>query len=45
MEEKGTLWKQVVSRKFGVEEGEWCTRKVKEGIVWGFGRKLGRNGV
>ena len=24
-EERGTLWKQVISKKFGVEEGGWCT--------------------
>ncbi|KAL6349294.1 hypothetical protein AAG906_033950 [Vitis piasezkii] len=39
MEERGTLWKQVISRKYGMEEEGWGTRKVREGMVWGFGKK------
>ena len=37
VEERGTPWNQVISRKYGVEEGR-C-------MVWGFGRKIERNGL
>ena len=40
MEEQGTLWKQVISRKYGVEEGGWCTREVREGYGVGFWKEI-----
>ena len=42
MEERETLWKQVISRKHGVEEGGWYTREGRKGLEWGCGRRLGR---
>ena len=33
VEEKGALWHQVINRKYGVGEGGWCTREVREGMV------------
>ena len=36
---RGLYGKKVISRKYGVEEGGWCTQEVREGIVWGFGKK------
>ena len=40
-EERGTLWKQVISRKYGVEEGGWCTREVREeGYDVGFWKEI-----
>ena len=27
--ERDSLWKQVIIDKFGVEEGDWCSREVK----------------
>ena len=39
-EEKGTLWKQVISRKYGVEEGGWCTREVREGYGVRFWKEI-----
>ena len=29
------MWKQVIIDKFGVEEGGWCSRKVREGYGMG----------
>ncbi|RVW99627.1 hypothetical protein CK203_021450 [Vitis vinifera] len=29
--ERESLWRLVISRKFGVQEGGWCTREVREG--------------
>ena len=40
MEERGTLWNQVISRKYGVEEGEWCTREVREGYGVGLWKEI-----
>ena len=39
-EEKGTLWKQVISRTYGVEERGWCTREVREGYGVGFWKEI-----
>ena len=41
VEEKGVLWKQVISRKFGVEGGG-IPVKWGRGLEWGYGRRLGR---
>ena len=40
MEERGTLWKQVISRKYGMEEEGWGTRKVREGYGVGFWKEI-----
>ena len=40
--ERESLWKLVISRKFGEEGGGWSTREVREGYRVGFGRKLER---
>ncbi|RVW80209.1 putative ribonuclease H protein [Vitis vinifera] len=42
MVENEALWYQVISRKYGVEEGGWYTRKVERVLVWGSGRRLER---
>ena len=38
--ERETLWKHVISRKFGEEEGRWCTREVREGFGVGFWKEI-----
>ena len=40
MEERGTLWKQVISRKYGVEEGGWCTQEVRGGYGVGLWKEI-----
>ena len=40
--ERESLWKLVISRKFGEEGGGWNSREVREGYGVGFGRKLER---
>ena len=40
VEERGTLWNQVISRKYGAEEGEWCTREVREGYGVGLWKEI-----
>ena len=36
VKENGALWKQVISRKYGVKEGGWCTRELRDGYGMGF---------
>ena len=31
VDERGALWKQVISGKYGVEKKGWCSREVREG--------------
>ena len=38
--ERGTLWKQVIIRKYGVEEGGWYTREVREGYGVRFWKEI-----
>ena len=40
--ERESLWKLVISRKFGKEGGGWSSRELGRAIGWGFGRKLER---
>lgn len=40
VEENGALWHQVINRKYGVEEGGWCTREVREGYGVGFWKEI-----
>ena len=42
--ERETLWKQVISRKFGEEEGGWGTREVREGFGVGFWKEIRKEG-
>ncbi|RVW33470.1 putative ribonuclease H protein [Vitis vinifera] len=42
--ESEALWKQVISKKYGIEEGGWCTRAVSGGMVSSFGKQLERSG-
>ena len=39
-EKRETLWKQVISRKYEVEEGGWCTREVRKGYGVGFWKEI-----
>ena len=39
-----TIWKQVISRKFGEEEGGWRTREVREGFGVGFWKEIKKEG-
>ena len=34
MKEREALWKQVVSRKYGVEEGDGILGRGEKGLVW-----------
>ena len=43
--ERETLWKHVISRKFGEEEGGWCTREVREGFGVGFWKEIRKEGA
>ena len=43
MDERGTPWEQVISRKFEVEEG-WSTRAVKEGYGVGLWKDIRKEG-
>ena len=38
--ERESLQKLVISRKFGVEEGGWCTREVREGYGVGLWKEI-----
>ena len=38
------FWKHVISRKFGEEEGGWCTREVREGFGVGFWKEIRKEG-
>ena len=42
--ERGSLWRLVISRKFGVEEGGWCTREVREGYGVGLWKEIRKEG-
>ena len=42
--EMETFWKHVISNKFGEEEGEWCTREVREGFGVGFWKEIRKEG-
>ena len=42
MEEREALWKQVISRKYGVEEGGGIPVKEERVLEWGCRRRLGR---
>ncbi|KAL6347194.1 hypothetical protein AAG906_012775 [Vitis piasezkii] len=37
---KGGSWNQVISRKYGVEEGEWYTRECREGFGVGLWKEI-----
>ena len=39
-----SLWRLVISRKFGVEEGGWCTREVREGYGVGLWKEIRKEG-
>ena len=34
------LWKQIITRKFGVEEGGWCLGEVREGYGVGMWKAI-----
>ena len=44
MVEKEALWKQVISRKYGVKEGEWYTREGREGFGVGLWKDIRKEG-
>ncbi|RVX05796.1 hypothetical protein CK203_023934 [Vitis vinifera] len=44
MEEKEAFWKQVISKKFWVEEGGWYTREVREGFGVGLWKEIRKEG-
>ncbi|RVX18032.1 putative ribonuclease H protein [Vitis vinifera] len=43
--ERKTLWRSVISRKFGEEEGGWYTRDVREGFGVGFWKDIRKEGT
>ena len=42
--ERESLWKHIISRKFGEEEVAWCTREVREGFGVGFWKEIRKKG-
>ena len=44
MVEKEALWKQVISRKYGVKEGGWYTRESREGFGVGLWKDIRKEG-
>ena len=43
---KESFWRLAISRKFGVQEGGWCTHEVREGYgvgLWKEGSLLFKN--
>ena len=40
----GTLWKQIISGKYGVKEGGWNTRAVREGYGVGLWKAIRKEG-
>ena len=42
--ERETLWKHVISRKFREEEGGWYTSEVREGFGVGFWKEIRNEG-
>ena len=44
MVEKEAIWNQVISRKYGVEEGEWYTREGREGFGVGLWKEIRKEG-
>ncbi|RVW29580.1 Exonuclease 1 [Vitis vinifera] len=43
--ERDTLWRCVISRKFGEEEGSWYTKDVREGFGVGFWKDIRKEGA
>ena len=43
--EKGAFRTQVISGKYGEEEGGWWSNEVREGLELGFGNLLGKSGA
>ncbi|RVW25474.1 putative ribonuclease H protein [Vitis vinifera] len=43
--EREALWRQVISRKFGEEEGGWYTREVREGFGVGLWKEIRKEGA
>ncbi|RVW54190.1 Transcription initiation factor TFIID subunit 5 [Vitis vinifera] len=43
--ERKTLWRRVISRKFEEEEGGWYTRDVREGFGVGFWKEIRKEGA
>ncbi|KAL6349008.1 hypothetical protein AAG906_033664 [Vitis piasezkii] len=43
--ERENLWRHVISRKFGEEEGGWYTREVREGFGVGFWMEIRKEGA
>ena len=44
MVEREALWKQVISRKYGVEEGGWYTCEGREGFGVGLWKEIRKEG-
>ena len=44
MVEKEALWNQVISRKYGVEEGGWYTWEGREGFGVGLWKEIRKEG-
>ncbi|KAJ9707156.1 hypothetical protein PVL29_002241 [Vitis rotundifolia] len=43
--EREALWRQVISRKFGEEEGGWYSREVREGFGVGLWKEIRKEGA
>ncbi|RVX11584.1 LINE-1 retrotransposable element ORF2 protein [Vitis vinifera] len=43
--ERDTLWRRVISRKFREEEGGWYSKEVREGFGVGFWKDIRKEGV
>ncbi|RVW52909.1 hypothetical protein CK203_110630 [Vitis vinifera] len=43
--EREAFWNQVIRRKYGEEQGGWCSKEAKGGMVWGCGNLSGRIGM
>ena len=44
MEEREVLWKQVISRKYEVEDGGWYTHEGREGFGVGLWKEIRKEG-
>ena len=42
--ERNSLWGDVISRKFGLDLGGWCTREVRGGYGVGFWKEIRKEG-
>ena len=44
-EERGAFWQKVTNKKYGEDEGGWCSREVRDGMGLVYGKPFERIGI